>query len=1039
MTSNARRPEHRARLLTLGLLLALSGLTSSENLVAQAAVDDGAITPVDLFKGLYYRSVGPSRGGRVTAVAGHPDHPFTFYMGATGGGVWKTEDYGTSWRPLSDGQIATGSIGSIRVAPSNSSVVYVGTGSDGIRSNVIRGLGIYRSDDAGQTWRYLGLGDAGQLGAVEIHPADPDVAYVAALGHAWGRNPERGVYKTADGGGTWERVLFTSDSVGAIDLELNPLDPDEVYAAMWRGERKPWTIISGMEASGGENGIWKSTDGGQTWRIVTEGLPTGLIGKIDLAVTPADPDRIYALVETTDPDEGLYRSDDRGETWRLASNQSGLMNRPFYYTNVDADPQDAEVVYVNNEGFYKSTDGGATFQRRSTPHGDNHDMWINPDDTDIFIQSNDGGANVTLDGGDTWSTQNNQPTAELYQVDADDRFPYWLYAGQQDNSTIMVPSDPPEESAAGGHTGYWKAIGGCETGPAVPKPGDPDIVYSNCKGRFGRYSHATGQEKQYYVGAVNLYGHNPRDLPYRFQRVVPIEVSPHDPNTVYHGSQYVHRTRDEGVTWERISPDLTAFRPERQVASGEPITRDITGEEHYSVLYVIEESPVEPGVIWTGANDGPVHVTRDDGETWTDVTPPGMPPEGRIQNIDVSPHRPGKAYVAGYRFLLDDYRPYLYRTEDYGETWTLLTPGDNGLPADHPTRVVREDPGREGLLYAGTEFGMFVSFDDGASWAPFQMNLPATPVTDLRVVAGDLVLSTMGRGFWVMDDLTPLRQWSETVAQADAYLFHPSEAIRLRGGGRGFRGSSPDEPQWSPSGAVVDYWLGSDAESVTIEIADGSGEVLHTFESGGPAQRMQSGQGMRAPFARAMGAPSPGTEVGVHRVIWDFTFQREGAGSRGGPPVPPGTFEVRLDVDGDVLSRWVTVMIDPRVAEDGVTQSDLQEQFLLSLQILEAMGDASATIDRLEEAMQIVAEGGDARSQLEEIHAALVTDRSISSYPQPMLADQLRYLYSMLQTADQKPGMDAYERLATLKQELEQHKTRMERVLRTIAEGDRTP
>jgi photosystem II stability/assembly factor-like uncharacterized protein len=1041
MTSNARPPGRRARLLSSGLFLALTAIASpfTENGIAQTTVDREALMPSETYRGLYFRSVGPSRGGRVTAVAGHPDHPFTFYMGATGGGVWKTEDYGTTWRPVTDGQIATGSIGSIRVAPSNSSVVYVGTGSDGIRSNVIRGLGIYRSDDAGETWRYLGLRDAGQLGAVEIHPDNPDVAYVAALGHAWGPNPERGVYKTVDGGVTWEQVLFTSDSVGAIDLELNPANPDEIYAAMWRGERKPWTIISGMEASGEENGIWKSTDGGETWRIVTEGLPTGLIGKIDLAVTPADPDRVYALVETTDPDEGLYRSDDRGESWTLASNQSGLMNRPFYYTNVDADPQDADVVYVNNEGFYRSTDGGATFQRRSTPHGDNHDMWINPDNPDIFVQSNDGGANVTLDGGETWSTQNNQPTAELYQVDVDDRFPYWLYAGQQDNSTIMVPSDPPEESAAGGHTGYWKAIGGCETGPAVPKPGDPDIVYSNCKGRFGRYSHRTGQEKQYYVGAVNLYGHNPKDLPYRFQRVSPIEVSPHDPGTVYHGSQYVHRTRDEGVTWEQISPDLTAFRSERQVASGEPITRDITGEEHYSVLYVIEESPLEPGVIWTGANDGPVHVTRDGGETWTDVTPPDMPPEGRIQNIDPSPHRAGKAYVAGYRFLLDDYRPYAYRTDDYGATWTLLTPGDNGIPADQPVRVVREDPEREGLLYAGTEFGMFVSFDDGATWDPFQFNLPATPVTDIKIVEGDLALSTMGRGFWVMDDLAPLRQWSEEVAIADAYLFQPSEAIRVRGGGGGFRGRSPDEPQWSQAGVVVDYWLGSEAGAVTVEIADGSGDVLRTYQSAGAGQGVQRGQAMRAPFARMTGSPNPGTEAGVNRVIWDFTTQVEGAGFRGGPRVPPGTYEVRLDVDGDVLSRWVDVTIDPRVAEDGVGRRDLEEQFFLSLQILEAMGDAASTIDQVEEAMRIVAEGGDAQRQLEEIHAALVTDRSISSYPQPMLADQLQYLYSMLQTADQKPGQDAYERLATLKLELEQHKTRLERVLRTITDGDTTP
>jgi photosystem II stability/assembly factor-like uncharacterized protein len=824
--------------------------------------------------------------------------------------------------------------------------------------------------------------------------------------------------------------------VGAIDLEMNPANPDELYAAMWRGERKPWTIISGMEASGRENGIWKSTDGGDTWRIVTDGLPSGLIGKIDLAVSPADPSRVYALVETTDPDEGLYRSDDGGETWALTTNQAGIMNRPFYYTNVDADPTDADVVYVNNEGFYKSTDGGRNFERVSTPHGDNHDMWINPDNPDVFVQSNDGGANVTLDGGATWSTQHNQPTAELYQVDVDDRFPYWLYSGQQDNSTIMVPSNPPEDASPGGHTALWRDIGGCETGPAVPKPGDPDIVYSNCKGRFGRYSHRTGQEKQYYVGAVNLYGANPKDLPYRFQRVVPIEVSPLDANTVYHGSQYVHRTLDEGVTWERISPDLTAFRPERQVVSGEPITRDITGEEHYSVLYAVEGSPLEAGVIWAGANDGPVHVTRDEGQTWTDVTPP-MPPEGRVANIDVSPHRPGKAYVAAYRFLLDDYRPYLFRTDDYGETWTLITPGDNGIPADHPTRVVREDPSREGLLYAGTEFGMFVSFDDGESWRSFQMNLPATPITDLKVVNGDLAISTMGRSFWVMDNLTPLHQWSDAVAMADVHMFQPRDAYRLRGAGNfGRAQATADRPQWSSSGVAVDYYLASDAGSVGLDILDGSGEVLRSYESGGAGQRTEAAQAMRGPFGRATGQPSVNASAGVHRFMWDLAVQAEGAGDRGGPRVPPGQYTVRLTVDGQEHTRTVDVLIDPRVAEDGVTVADIQEQFLLSLQILAAMGDASATIERLEEAMQIAAEGGDIRAQLEEIQTALVTDRTISSYPQPMLADQLQYLYSMLQSADQKPGRDAYERLDVLKAELETHKSRLERLLRTIADEE---
>jgi photosystem II stability/assembly factor-like uncharacterized protein len=1019
----ARRPG------TLALALAAAAVCLPA-LASPAAAQGAAAFSQDALQGLRYRSVGPSRGGRVTAVAGHPDHPYTFYMGATGGGVWKTDDYGTTWRPISDAYFNTGSIGAIRVAPSNSKIVYVGTGSDGIRSNVILGKGAYRSDDAGATWRHIGLEKTGQIGALEIHPTNPDIAFAAALGNPWARNRDRGVYKTTDGGRTWKQVLFTSDSVGAIDLDFNAANPNELYATMWRGERKPWTIISGMQASGREDGIWKSTDGGETWRIVTQGLPTGLIGKIDLAVTPADPNRIYAVVETTDPDEGLYRSDDRGETWRLVSNQRGLMNRPFYYTNVDADPKNADIVWVNNETLFRSTDGGATWQPVSTPHGDNHDMWINPQNPDYIVQGNDGGANVSLDGGRTWSTQNNQPTAELYQVDIDDQFPTWLYAGQQDNTTIGLPTNPPALSIPGGHTALWREIGGCETGPAVPKPGDPDVVYANCKGRFGLYSARTGQEKQYYVGYGNLYGANPKDLPYRFQRTVPIEVSPHDPNTVYHTSQYVHRTRDGGVNWETISPDLTAFRPERQVVSGGPITRDVTGEEHYSVIYAIEESPVQAGVIWVGANDGPVHVTRDNGRNWKNVTPKDMPPEGRIQNIDASRHKAGKAYFAMYLTLLGDFRPFIYKTEDFGESWTLLTTGTNGIPADYPTRAIKEDPEREGLLYAGTEYGMFVSLDDGRTWHEFQRNLPVTPVTDIDVARGDVVLSTMGRGFYVMDNPRALREWSPAVASADVHVFKPR--IAYRGGpGSGFMGgrSAPDAPEWTPSGAQIDYWLGKAAQSATLEILDGAGKVVQSYSSvAAPVAAQPMGGGRRG------GAPplTVATARGMHRVTWDLTVAVAGA-PRSAPKAVPGAYQVRLTVDGKSATQPLELQIDPRLAADGMTVAHLQAQYDLALRILAAMADCSATIEKVNAALQRAAQGSDVRKHLEEIHRALVTDAGISSYPQPMLADQFNYLYSNMVGVEQQPSGEMTKRLEVLKAELQAHQARLEQVLRTIA------
>ena len=989
----------------------------------QAQGTNEVVSPA-LFQDLTFRMVGPSRGGRSTTVAGHPDQPHTFYAGYTGGGVWKTEDAGINWAPISDGFFETGSIGAIRVAPSDSRIIYVGTGSDGIRSNVIDGRGVYKSTDAGESWEHMGLREVGQIGAVEVHPTNPDVVYLAAMGEAFRTSPERGVYKSTDGGRSWNQILFTSDSVGAVDLELNPANPDEIYVAMYRGERKPWTIISGMEASGEEDGIWKSSDGGATWRYLKNGLPSGLIGKIDLAMAQDDPNRIYAVVETVEEEEGLYRSDDRGESWRLVSTQSGLMNRPFYYTNVDADPSDADVVYVNNEGFYKSTDGGDSFARVSTPHGDNHDMWINPNHPDIFVQSNDGGANVTLNGGQSWSTQYNQPTAELYQVDLDDRFPYWIYAGQQDNTTIMVPSNPPEDGSTFGHQGNWKEIGGCETGPAVPKPGDPTIVYSNCKGRFGRYSQLTGQEQQYYIWGGNLYGHNPKDLPYRFQRVAPIEVSPHNADVVFHGSQYVHKTMDGGVNWETISPDLTAFRPDRQVASGEPITRDITGEEHYSVLYVIEESPVQEGVIWTGANDGPVHVTRDGGTTWVDVTPP-MPPEGRIQNIDPSPHDPAKAYVAAYRYLLGDFEPYIFKTEDYGQSWVRLTTGTNGVPADYPTRVVREDPGTEGLLYAGTEFGIFISFDDGSHWQSFQKNLPVTPITDIRMYRGDMVISTMGRSFWIMDDVSPLRELRSGVMAGGHHLFTPENSYRLRGGGGYGSGSSdPSAPQYSPSGAYIDYVVGQGGGALTLEILDASGAVVRSYGGGGAGMGSRTTQGMRAPQRQAVGSASPGATPGMHRFLWDMRVA--GADGRGGPMALPGEYQLRLTIGNSSETRSFTLLMDPRVVADGVTSADLQAQFDHNMKVGALSQEANTFASAVDDAIGSGSYSGRTLQELEAIQALLVD--AGGSYPQPMYLNQLRYLSGMTSRADQRPGNFAYSRFDELTQQLVDLKARFTRV-----------
>ena len=1018
--------------------MAIGGILALAPMAAIGAQDapNRVVAPA-LFQDLHYRNVGPSRGGRVTAVAGHRARPSTFYFGSTGGGVWKTTDYGRTWHPVSDGFFATGSIGAIRVADANPDIVYVGTGSDGMRSNVITGRGVYRSDDAGKTWRPLGLERVGQIGAVLIHPADPDIAYVAAIGDAFGPSPDRGVYRTRDGGRTWEQVLFVSDSTGAVDLEFAPDDPRLVYATTWRGERKPWTIISGAR----EGGVYRSRDGGNTWTRLEGGLPNGLRGKADLAVSAADPNRVYVLMEAPVGEGGVYRSDDRGDSWTLVSTARYLLDRPFYYTNIDADPTNPDVLYVNSTGYFKSTDGGRTWTRKRVPHGDNHDMWINPDDPDLFIQSNDGGANVTRDGGETWSTQFNQPTAELYQVNVDDRFPYWLYAGQQDNSTIMVPSLPPYNHPAG-PTGHWRAIGGCETGPAVPKPGDPDIVYSNCKGRFGRYSMRTGQEQQYYVGAANMYGRNPRDLTYRFQRVSPIYVSRHNPDVIYHTSQFVHRSTDEGKTWETISPDLTAFPPEAQVASGTPITRDITGEEVYSTLYSIAESPLVEGLIWVGSNDGPIHVTRDGGKTWEDVTPAGLPPGGRVQTVEPSPHDPARAYAAVLRYQLDDWQPYLYRTDDYGTHWTRLTDGKNGVPADTPTRVVREDPERPGLLYAGTEFGMYVSFDDGAHWQPFQLNLPVTPVTDIKVYRGDLILSTMGRAFWILDDLSPLRQLDPEVAASGRHLFHPRPAYRMRYGGFGFGRRGPADPEYPPPGAFIDYLLTDADGDVSLEILDGDGTLIRRFSSAAPGTRQvpPAAPGMRAPVLVEIGTPRLPTGAGMHRFRWDLRYPgawsaNARSAGRNGPLVTPGHYRVTLTAGDWTASASLEVKMDPRVVDDGVTPAMLVQQRDLSLEVRDALSQARMAVARIGEARQRLgrdARAGEIRTQLREIEAALVTAEG--RYMPPMLVDQLSYLYRMLDRADQAPGRDAYVRFDELEELLHTYITRLERVLRSTAD-----
>jgi photosystem II stability/assembly factor-like uncharacterized protein len=990
--------------------LLLAALSCISLLFAQSTAYNPA-----LWSGMHYRMIGPERGGRVTTVTGVPSQPHTFYMGSTGGGVWKTVDAGTTWTNVSDGYFKVASMGAIEVSQSNPDVVYAGTGSSKIRSNVSIGRGIYKSIDAGKTWSFVGLPDTGQISTVRVHPSNPDVVYVAALGNPFVPNKERGIFRSTDGGKTWKNVLFLSDDLGAADLEIQPGNPKVLFACMWHGQRKPWTIISGAK----EGGIYKSTDGGDTWKKLGGGLPNELFGRANVAISDSKPDRIYALIEAK-PGSGLYRSEDAGATWTLMNGSAQIITRPFYYDTLGVDPKDSEVVWIGDETWFKSTNGGKSVQRSPTPHGDNHDVWINPKDPQIMIQANDGGANVSLDGGRTWSSQLNQPTAEIYQVAVDNQYPYRVYGAQQDDSTVIVPSRTLGDGEP------FRGGPGCETGPIIPNLDNPDMVYGGCKGQFTKLFLSTTNEMRYWVGAESLYGNGGDTLIYRFQRVSPMEVSPFDQKTVYYGSQFLHRSHDGGVTWDKISPDLTAHPPEGQVPSGEPITRDATGEEVYSTLYTIRESPVKKGVIWTGSNDGPIYVTRDDGKTWTNVTPK-MLPGGRVQNIEPGPHREGTAYAAIYRYLLGDFAPYIYRTDDFGKTWTLLTDGKNGIAADEPTRVVREDPDRAGLLYAGTEFGIYVSFDNGSHWQSFQMNLPVSPVTDIKIAHKDLVLSTQGRSFWILDDLTPLHKLTlesaSTSGSTAAILYPVREQVRTPGRGFGGEGGGGRRSlvQFPPAGATFSYYLASAPSSdIAMEILDAEGKTVRKFSSAGGGSRAEAAPEAAAAddeeggFRFRGGPTSLDKTAGMHRFTWDLRYPGSWTSDSrpegpNGPLAVPGKYSVKLTVGSWTATQPFTLIEDPRVTKTGVTTADLREQFEHNMRVRDLVSDVNKLVARVRAAR--------GNPQAAELTDALIT--SPIRYSQPKLQTHITYLYSMTTATDQKIGRDAVERYGVLRKQLD--------------------
>ncbi len=800
-----------------------------------------------LLDAMPFRCIGPPRGGRVVAVAGHPREQAVFYFGAVAGGIWKTEDAGTTWRNVSDGQLATSSVGALAVSDSDPGVVYAGMGESTIRTDVSYGDGVYKSSDGGQSWVHLGLADTRHISEIRIHPRDPDRVYVAALGHAFGANPERGVYRTKDGGGTWERVLEAGDRAGAADLALDPHHPEVLYASLWEAHRNFWELSSGGPGSG----LWRSSDGGDTWTDLRSRLPlpaSALLGKIGVSASAARPGRVWALIES-DTDGGLYRSDDFGETWTLVSDRQDLRYRPWYYMHVFADPQDEDTVYVCNLQMWKSSDGGASFTKLSTPHGDNHDLWIDPRNNRRMIQSNDGGANVSFNAGASWSSIHNQLTAQFYTIDTDGQRPhYFVYGTQQDNSSIGVPSGANDGAIT------WadcRIAGTGESGFVAVKPGDPDVVYVGAigsspggQGALQRYDHRTGQIRLVNVWPEHHGGRGAGELKYRFGWTYPIRFSPHDPNLLYVGGNRVFRSRDEGHTWETASPDLTRDAGDKLGPSGGPITLDTSGAEHYCTLHTLEESPHEPGVLWAGSDDGLVHLTRDGGQSWHDVTPPGLPEWAFIRNVEPSPHDVGTLYVAATRYKLDDPAPYLYRTRDYGKTWEAITgSGETAIPGHDFVRVVRADPHSAGVLYVGTETGLYVSLDEGASWRRWRSNFPVVPVYDLKVEGEELAIATHGRSFWIQDDLTPLRQIAAQAAAGERSVFHsPERGLRWAAdsgrdgpeGGEDAGGAVlfPPRASWRLLPGVMDFITGTEGKDYSIGLGKAATYVAARNETG---------------------------------------------------------------------------------------------------------------------------------------------------------------------------------------------------------------
>ncbi len=935
-----------------------------------------SFTDPQFYDALEWRPIGPWRGGRSAAVTGVPDQPNLFYFGAAGGGVWRTKDGGRNWENISDGFFG-GSIGAVAVSEWDPNVIYVGGGEQTVRGNVSSGYGMWKSVDAGKTWTHIGLDESRHIARIRIHPRNPDVVLAAVMGNLYKPHAQRGVFKSTDGGKTWRKVLFVNDEVGSVDLTFDPNNPRILYASTWRIKRTPYSLESGGEGSG----LWKSTDSGETWENISrnEGLPKGTLGIIGVTVSPVNSDRVWAIVEAKDG--GVFRSEDGGKTWRKTNSDRSLRQRAWYYSRIYADPQDEDRVYVMNVRYHRSDDGGRTFKSFSSQHSDHHDLWIDPNDPQRMIIGDDGGAQITYDGGETWSTYYNQPTAQFYRVTTDNHFPYRIYAAQQDNSTVRILHRSDSWSIGENH---WESTAGCECGHIAIDPTNNDIVYGGCyDGLLQRKNHDNNQSRNINVWPDNPMGHGVEGMKYRFQWNFPIFFSPHDSKKLYTASQHLHVSYNEGQSWEIISPDLTRNDSTKMGPSGGPITKDNTSVEYYCTIFAAAESPLKEGVIWAGSDDGLVHITKDGGQTWENITPKGIPEWIMINSIEPDPFNEGGAYIAATMYKSGDFKPYLYRTKDYGATWTRIV---NGIDEEHFTRVLRADPQQQGLLYAGTETGMYISFDDGNNWESFQLNLPIVPITDLAIKNNNLIAATQGRSIWMIDDLTLIHQLSEELPKKDFHVFQPKPTFQMGGGySKNVRNAGVNHP----NGVMVYSFLKemTDSTEVKLSFLTKDGEVVREFATNAKEKRekleLEAGSNL---FIWNMEYPPAKRFDGM--VLW--------WASTSGPEVPPGEYLLRMTVDSVVQEQPFVIEMDPR-SESSV--ADLQRKFNFLKEV----------IDKVTEAHEAIIEIRDIRSQLNNYTKRLPEEeeydglRDMATKIDSVMTDVEKALYQTKNRSSQDP------------------------------------